>query len=929
MATSVLNGVIRHLREAVRLPESPALTDGELLESYILHRDEGAFEELLRRHGPMVLGVCRRILRNQADAEDAFQATFLVLVRKASSIRPRSMVSNWLYGVAHNTALKAGAMKRKRREKEQIKRPGSAKGPDGETWLEMQSVIDGELAKLPEKYRVPVVACELQGKTIKEAARHLGWPEGTVATRLYRGRLLLAQRLSRRGIGLSGGALAAVLAQNFAAASVSAPLVRATVRAAALYAVGQAVPAAVPATVSALTEVVLKSMLLAKMKIATALLLLVLAGGIIPVLARLPSECASAAAAPPGVVASGTAPAKQAEDPSDPVDFTNNPINLVGRGVEAISVAFSPDGKRIAAGMGGWNRPGRVQVWDFATRKSLWSEDEPRGVYSVAFSPDSTRLAWSGWTGRLCIDEVAPRHEALRLPQEFHNFYLAYSLDRKWLAVAGENRTLRLLDPTTDKTLASLTGDSLSYFSVRFSNDSKLLAAGGGRFGTDGAGGGPNQVNLFDVATRKQVGKLVGHAQVVLQIAFSPGDRLVATASADGTVRLWDGKSFEEVRVISGHRSGVKGVAFSPDGKMLATGSFDSIIRLWDPTTGEQLGQLEGHPAAVQEIAFSPDGRYLISIGDQRTLKLWDVKTRTLAVTLHEDPEPDKVLPTLAMAVSPDGKVVATGGEKGTILLRDTLSGSVRKTLAGHDDAVTALVFSRDGKYIASSGPDAIIRVWDVQAGKTLHALKGHASWVYALAFSHDGKRLASGSYDRIVRLWDPATGSALGTLEGHRASIRSLAFSPDGKLLASGGADRRIQLWNVDARRRERTLNAEDAVRAILFSGDGKLLVSAGDDGQVRSWDTASGKAVGKPRISPTPVVALALSPGGKMLVAGTEGGAILLADGPAGEVRRTFSAHEQGVQALAFGPGGRKLYSLGGDATIKVWDGVQKPGQ
>jgi RNA polymerase sigma factor (sigma-70 family) len=926
VATSVLNGVIRQLRAAVHVSEGAVLTDGELLDGYIARRDESAFEELLRRHGPMVLGVCRRILHNQADAEDAFQATFLVLVRKASTIRPRSMVSNWLYGMAHNTALKANAMRHKRREKEHSAGIQRRAGGTCENWPEVQAAVDGQLSGLPEKYRVPIVMCELEGKTIKEAARHLAWPEGTVATRLRRGRVMLAERLSKQGVGLPAGAIAAVLAQSAASASMSAPLVRSTMQAASLYAAGQAAPGVVSATVAALTDGVLKSMLLSKIKLATAVVLLVLAGGILPLLARLaPAESASTAAPP--TAAAPAAPAEgPAEEPPDPADLADNAIEIVGRSVEAISVAFSPDGKRIAAGMGGWNRPGRVEVWDFATRKSLWSVDESRGVYSVAFSPDSSRLAWSGWTGRICIDEVAPHRQLLRLPQEFHNFYLTYSRDRRWLAVAGENRTLRLLDAATGRVADSLKGDSLACFCVRFSNESKLLAAGGGRFGTTGAGGGPNQVNLFDVATRKQVGKLEGHTQVVLQIAFSRGDKLIATASADGTARVWDGKTFKELHALTGHGSGVKGVAFSRDGSLLATGSFDRIIRLWDPATGELLGQLDGHPAAVQEIAFSPDGSHLVSIGDLRSVKLWNVKERRLAATLHEDPEPEKVLPSLMMAVSSDGKLVATGGEKGAILLRDTRSGVVRSTLTGHDDAVTALVFSRDGKYLASSGPDAVVRVWDAKSFKALHALKGHTSWVYSLAFSRDGKQLASGSYDRTIRLWDPARGTALATLEGHRASVRSLAFSPDGKLLASGGADKRIQLWDLQIRRSKYTLGTEDAVRAVVFSTDGKLLVSACDNGQVRTWDAGSGTAVGKPRTSPTPVVSLALSPGGKLLVAGNEGGAILLADGPGSAFRRTLTAHEQGVQALAFGPGGQQLFSLGGDGTVKVWQGVQK---
>src|SRR5262249_23467048 len=148
-------------------------------------------------------GVCRRVLRNEADAEDAFQATFLVLVRKARSIRSRDLVGNFLYGVAHNTALKAKVMNRTRRIKEReagtVPRPGAVE----EVWVQVQALLDEELGRLPDRYRVPIVLCELEGRTIKGAALELGWPQGTVATRLARGRALLARRLAERGLALS------------------------------------------------------------------------------------------------------------------------------------------------------------------------------------------------------------------------------------------------------------------------------------------------------------------------------------------------------------------------------------------------------------------------------------------------------------------------------------------------------------------------------------------------------------------------------------------------------------------------------------------------------------------------------------------------------------------------------------------------------
>jgi RNA polymerase sigma factor (sigma-70 family) len=257
--------------------EGAAPPDAELLERFVARQDAAAFAALVRRHGPMVLGVCRRVLGNEADAEDAFQATFLVLVRRAASVVPASGVGNWLYGVARNTSLKAKSSNRRRRAREREaaeQRPPEA----AEVWPQLQTELDEELSRLPEKYRTPIVLCDLEGTSIREAARRLGWPQGTVASRLARGRVMLAKRLARRGLALSGGALAALLSHGAASAALPAALGASTVEAATLLAGGGALTAEViPARVIALTDGVMKAMFTAKLKsTAAALLALVL-----------------------------------------------------------------------------------------------------------------------------------------------------------------------------------------------------------------------------------------------------------------------------------------------------------------------------------------------------------------------------------------------------------------------------------------------------------------------------------------------------------------------------------------------------------------------------------------------------------------------------------------------------------------------------
>src|SRR5437899_9459345 len=188
MATGQLSRVLQHLRRAVLLRDGAGLTDGQLLEDYISRRDEAALAALVDRHGPMVLGVCRRVLGDAHDAEDAFQATFLVLVRKAASVVPRELVANWLYGVACRTARKARVARAradaaKRRAYDRgMAMAGSARTED-EVWHDLQPVLDEELQRLPDKYRAAVVLCDLEGKPRKVAAHQLGWPEGALPGR--------------------------------------------------------------------------------------------------------------------------------------------------------------------------------------------------------------------------------------------------------------------------------------------------------------------------------------------------------------------------------------------------------------------------------------------------------------------------------------------------------------------------------------------------------------------------------------------------------------------------------------------------------------------------------------------------------------------------------------------------------------------------
>ncbi len=266
MATN-LSKVLEHLHQ-ILAPPGGDRTDGQLLARFVAARDEVSFAALVQRHGPMVLGVCRRLLRHAQDAEDCFQAAFLVLARKASTVKCES-VGSWLYAVAYRTALEARAVnaRRRRRERQVEDMPHPevlpSEAQDWRPWL------DYELNRLPEKYRAAIVACDLEGRSRKEAARQLGLAKGTVSSRLARGRRLLAKRLARHGLALSGGALAAALTEGAASAHVPAALVVSTAKAAA------GPLTAVSTAVGILTKGVLKTMFLTKLKLAVGAVMIV------------------------------------------------------------------------------------------------------------------------------------------------------------------------------------------------------------------------------------------------------------------------------------------------------------------------------------------------------------------------------------------------------------------------------------------------------------------------------------------------------------------------------------------------------------------------------------------------------------------------------------------------------------------------------
>jgi RNA polymerase sigma factor (sigma-70 family) len=632
MAHEPLHTALHHLRRLIDAPEA-GVSDAQLVERFVSTRDEAAFELLVRRHERLVLNVCRRVLHDPHDAADAFQATFLVLVRKAAAIGKRGSVAGWLYKVAYRVALRARTGAANRAAHEQLGRDLAAlpapETPDA-AWRELRPLLDQEVSRLPEKYRVPVVLCYLESRTYEEAARQLGCSRGTVSTRLTRARELLRRRLARRGLTLSAALLATLLIERAASGAAPVGLADAAVRIARGVAAGRAAAGLVSAKVVSLTEGALHAMFATKLKVLTSVLLAVAVvgagAGILTyhTYAAGPSDGAAVPAQGQQGGNSGTNPFEAADNPGqrlltagrDPVAETEwrERLVLTPQGDRVLSVTFSPDGRMLANA----SLNGVATLWDLASGKVI-REVHPRAdvkLLSAAFSPDGSVLATGGgepgkagdvrlWDARTGKEEVALRGHV----DVVHA--VAWAPDGHLLVSGSQDGTIRLWNIAEARAQETLKGAGQNVFAVAFSPDGKRLATAGGDAAA-GADGKTGEVRLWDVASGKILAVIHGHVGTAPSVAFSPDGKVLASPGADRTVRLWDATTGMEVRRLASPLALIRQVAFSPDGRLLAMGAGDGPVTIWEVATGKQLATLRGSvEGEVGSVAFSPDGRYL------------------------------------------------------------------------------------------------------------------------------------------------------------------------------------------------------------------------------------------------------------------------------------------------------------------------------
>ncbi|KAG2452564.1 hypothetical protein HYH02_002801 [Chlamydomonas schloesseri] len=494
------------------------------------------------------------------------------------------------------------------------------------------------------------------------------------------------------------------------------------------------------------------------------------------------------------------------------------------------------------------------------------------------------------------------------------------------LGSGSEDKSVRLWDPLTGEQKAVLFGHTGQVLSVAFSPNGALLASAS----VD------STVRLWDAATGEEKGELFGHVDWVRDVAFGPPATpggpavLLASCGDDTTVKLWDvGSAMPALKFsCGGHTDIVYSVAFSHEGGLLASGSADMSIRLWDASTGRQAGKaLVAHKFAVTSVAFSPDGKTLASASHDKMIFLWDLDgcresgKPVAELTGHMD----KVLST---QFSPDGSLLVSASADGSLRLWDVASRKVHGVLLGHASGVVAASFSPDGGLVASAASDNTVRLWDPKIaceGKSVEeASLSHMDCVTCVAFSPSGHTVASAGQDWTVRLWDPTDGNHRTLLAGHTDVVRCVAFSPTGHLLASASSDWTVRLWDPVTGAEKGLLQAhQDRVLAVTFAPNSRFLASACHSGTIVIWDAIGLDPKHTLRGHAAPVHSLAFSPNSKSLASGSADKTVRVWHSTLGEQQVLIKGHTGGVTTVEYDPTGKLLASSSLDEkAVRVWD-------
>jgi WD40 repeat protein len=548
---------------------------------------------------------------------------------------------------------------------------------------------------------------------------------------------------------------------------------------------------------------------------------------------------------------------------------------LTGHGDHVLAIQFSRDGRLLASL--GYDKS--VRIWEVQTGQARSTINVENGTFlAIAFTADGKTLLTangtdSGGSGDhliRCWDLASGKVLRTLDPGEVMNA-LAISRDGNTLAMGSLSGAIKVWDLAANKERLSLTGHTDEVQSLDLSADGTTLASGS----KDGT------ARLWDLGTGKPP-RILKHRDIVTAVAFSPDGKTLATGGWDHAVHLWDVANGTETRALRGHKEIVWGVAFAPDGKTLASSSSDKALKLWDVATGNERQTFAGHVDFVEGVVLANKGKTLVSHDSWDAIRVWDLASgkdmRRISVT-------GEARAFEAMTATDDGFVGAN--DNGLITIYDQ-EGKALRTLDGHNLSLNALAVSPDGKLLASGGSERWVRVWNLADGKLVATLDHPGTegfHIESLAFSPDSRRLAmgtSGSEVRVaelpsgkelfvkadpeetgfilglayspdgatiaatagtgkVRLLDAATGAPIRAF-GEGLS-QAVVFAADGQHLWSGSADGTITLWNTSDGSSVRTLAGHSGyVTTLLLRGNGKTLISSSRDSTVKAWDAASG---------------------------------------------------------------------------------------
>lgn len=759
------------LRCFIHRMRSLSASDAELLHSFVEGKSSDAFACLMQRHGSMVLGLARRVVRDQQLAEDVFQATFLLLARKARSIRRAESLPAWLHRVALRLAGRARRSRQHMREHEAHAKAASPSDPlDEITGRELLAILDEEVSRLPEKYRLPIILCQLEGLSQEKAAKRLNISPGSIKGMLERGRSLLRKRLARRSVP---GVLLGVLELDGTARAVPPDLAQATLHAALT---GQGASAAAVT----LAQGALIMMATAKIK-TICLLSLLLVGAAAGAgwvagsgldLARLdtkpnigqplPGPGGGLPAVKPGDKPSGRdgVTPQEATGPKVQGDKSAEEPGIVPASLEPAPetgvfwIAFSRDGKKVALAVDDQTIP----IYDWRTGKRLARLEglgAPR-TWGVAFSPDGRLLASGGGLFRApdvrAPDVLAESPAMPAVSGSGRGLFLVVLLGLSIIAVCFVTTWL-FRSKRGQRAPSASSALPMSKKTRRL----RLAATGFAVLATLGLGTGLwflgclSGTTSLDDASPKLLPSLPANASPK---ALPP----LPDPAASAEVKLWDLETGKLLRDLNGHRDSVFHVRFSPDGKTLVTASGDATIKVWDVATGMEKQTLRGHTMTVRALAYSPDGKYLASAGFDGTVHFWDAVTYELRKTLAVDPRGVQ-----SLSFSPDGRYLATAA----------------RTLEG-----AAMV-------------DIVL--WDLRQDKEekrfMAPFSGPMGRVFCIEFSPHGNLLAAGCGQAYafgeVHLFDVASGQERANIGKDKLWFECIKFSPDGRALLCGPGPR------------------------------------------------------------------------------------------------------------------------------------------